>query len=57
MYKSLKKLKSNKQYLTKQQFKTIKGQMLAGDIQGGLRGMNRILARLENETNMQRKEG
>lgn len=57
MYKALKKLKSNKQHLTRQQYRTIRGQMLAGDIQGGLRGMHRVLKRLENESNMQKKEG
>lgn len=40
MYRMLKKCKP---YLTKQQYKTIKGQIIAGDTEGALRGLNKLL--------------
>lgn len=36
-------LKENKKYLTKQQYRTIKGQLIAGDIEGANKGLNRLL--------------
>lgn len=36
-------LKDSKQHLTKQQYRTIKGQIIAGDINGALKGLNRLL--------------
>lgn len=39
------KLRKNKHRLTKQQFRTIKGQALAGDLQGAEKGLKRLLAR------------
>ncbi|MEG0721871.1 MAG: hypothetical protein RR446_09015 [Lachnospiraceae bacterium] len=41
----MKKLKANKQNLTTQQFRTIKGQALTGDIEGARKGMNKLLER------------
>lgn len=38
-----KRLKENKKYLTKQQYRTIKGQLIAGDIEGANKGLNRLL--------------
>ena len=34
-----------KRYLTSQEFKTMKGQALAGDVDGARRGLNRLLKR------------
>ena len=39
----LTKLKQNRQHLTKQQVKTIRGQILAGDLEGAEKGLNRLL--------------
>lgn len=39
----LKKLKQNQQHLTKQQIKTIRGQVLAGDLAGAERGLTKLL--------------
>lgn len=41
----LKSLKANKGNLTRQQFRTIKGQALAGDIEGAKKGMYKLLER------------
>jgi hypothetical protein len=38
-----KRLKQNKELLTKQQYRTIKGQLIAGDIEGATKGLNRLL--------------
>ena len=38
-----KALKDNKKYLTRQQYRTIKGQIIAGDTDGALKGLNRLL--------------
>lgn len=38
-----KRLKENKKHLTKQQYRTIKGQLIAGDIEGANKGLNRLL--------------
>ena len=35
--------------ITKQQYKTLKGQVLAGDIEGALKGLKTILMRVENQ--------
>ncbi len=45
MYKIL---KSSKKNLTKQQYKTLKGQVIAGDKVGALKGLNKILNRQSN---------
>ena len=41
----MKKLKNNRPYLTKQQYRTIKGQALSGDIDGAEKGLNSLLSR------------
>lgn len=35
-------LKESKKYLTPQQYRTIKGQVLAGDVEGAIKGLKRI---------------
>lgn len=45
----LQMLKAHKQHLTKQQFKTIKGQALAGDIEGARKGLNKLAERSHKE--------
>lgn len=39
-------IKANKDNLTRQQIRTLKGQCRAGDIDGAMRGLHRILKRL-----------
>ena len=41
----MKKLKNNRPYLSKQQYRTIKGQALSGDIDGAEKGLNSLLNR------------
>lgn len=36
-------LKQSKHLLTKQQYRTIKGQIIAGDTEGALKGLKRLL--------------
>lgn len=36
-------LKDSRKYLTKQQYRTIKGQIIAGDIEGARKGLRRLL--------------
>ena len=43
MQTMLKRLKQKGHLLTKQQFKTLKGQILSGDIIGAEKGLNKIL--------------
>ena len=38
-----KRLKESKKYLTKQQYKTIRGQVLAGDVKGAMKGLDRLM--------------
>lgn len=47
-----KRLKDNKKYLTKQQYRTIKGQIIAGDTEGAAKGLNRLLKRQKSGTNV-----
>ena len=42
-------LKEQKPHLTKQQFKTLKGQALAGDVIGANKGLHKLIER--NKTN------
>ena len=39
----MKKLKNSRPYLSKQQYHTIKGQALSGDIDGAEKGLNSLL--------------
>ena len=36
-------LKVSKPYLTKQQYRTIKGQIVAGDTEGAIKGLRKLL--------------
>lgn len=40
----LKKLKKYGKYLTRQQYRTIKGQILSGDTEGASKGLNKLLS-------------
>ena len=42
---ALKFLKAYQPRLTKQQYKTIKGQIICGDVTGALKGLKKILSR------------
>lgn len=39
------KLKHAKKHMTAQQYRTIKGQLIAGDTDGALKGLHRLLQR------------
>ena len=41
----MKKLKNKRPYLTTQQYRTIKGQALSGDIDGAEKGLHSLLSR------------
>lgn len=41
----MKELKKHKKYLTLQQYKTLKGQILSGDKEGARKGLNKLLKR------------
>ena len=45
--KAIKLLKANRDKLTRQQFKTLWGQVAAGDIAGAEKGLQKLLARRE----------
>lgn len=45
MHAALSYLKKNKPVLTVQQYRTIKGQILAGDEDGAIRGIDRVVER------------
>ena len=47
----MKKLKNSRPYLTKQQYRTIKGQALSGDIDGAQKGLISLLRRCAYEHN------
>ena len=47
----MKKLKNCRLYLSKQQYRTIKGQALSGDIDGAQKGLNSLLGRCAYEHN------
>ena len=42
---ALKKIRQNKHLLTTQQMRTLKGQILNGDMDGAMRGLNKLLNR------------
>ena len=46
---ALKVLKAQRKRLTRQQFKTLKGQILAGDDLGALKGLIKILNRKDTD--------
>lgn len=41
----IKTLKSNKENLTRQQYKTVQGQALSGDLEGARKGLSKLLKR------------
>lgn len=43
MVNVFKRLKENKKYLNRQQYSTIKGQIIAGDVTGAMKGLERLL--------------
>lgn len=45
MYATVKMLDRNKKKLTRQQYRTLRGQCLAGDVEGAIKGFHRILRR------------
>lgn len=49
MYNFLKLLKVERKLLTKQQYKTLKGQYLAGDEDGAIKGLDKCLRRYLRE--------
>lgn len=46
----MRKLKNSRPYLTKQQYRTIKGQALSGDIDGAEKGLNSLLRSPANKS-------
>lgn len=46
-FNAMKTLKAHKGGLTKQQYRTIKGQILAGDSEGAMKGLKRLTERSE----------
>lgn len=53
MYATLKMLNKNKHRLSRQQYRTIKGQILAGDIDGAIKGFNRLIRKGEKKCTTQ----
>lgn len=47
--RTIKILKAHKEILTFQQFKTLRGQAIAGDCEGALKGLHKILTRRERK--------
>ena len=47
--KALGRLLAHKQMLTRQQYKTLKGQILAGDAEGAMRGLENLKNRKAEE--------
>lgn len=45
MYNALKEIERNKDKISKQQYKTLRGQCLAGDVEGALKGLEKIIQR------------
>lgn len=42
---ALKEIRKNKHLLTTQQMRTLKGQVISGDVDGAMKGMNKIMRR------------
>lgn len=49
---AMKQLKAHRKQLTRQQVRTLKGQILAGDIAGAMKGLDRIINKRKGEKNM-----
>lgn len=43
---ALKQIRSYKHRLTRQQMRTLKGQVLAGDVDGAMRGLNKLIRKI-----------
>ena len=41
------KIRRNKQKLTRQQIRTLKGQVFSGNIKGAMKGLDKLIARAE----------
>lgn len=41
----LKTLKNNREWLTQQQYKTLRGQALSGDLQGAMKGFEKLIGK------------
>ena len=41
------KIRRNKHKLTRQQIRTLKGQVFSGDIEGAMKGLNKLIARAD----------
>lgn len=48
-FKAAMHLKACRDKLTKQQYKTLKGQILAGDGEGAMKGLRKLLAQAQKE--------
>lgn len=48
MVNAIRRLKKYRGVLTKQQYKTLKGQIIAGDKKGAMKGLNKLLKRGDN---------
>lgn len=51
MYHALKEIERNQKKISKQQYKALRGQCLAGDVEGALRGLEKILRKKEQKNN------
>ena len=49
LYEVLRELKLCRRYLTPQQYRTLKGQALHGDVAGAEKGLQRLLRKDKNE--------
>ena len=49
MFKFLKILKSERGKMTKQEYKTLRGQALAGDVDGAIKGLDKCLRKYLRE--------
>ena len=49
LYELLRELKLCRRYLTPQQYRTLKGQALHGDVTGAEKGLQRLLRKDKNE--------
>ena len=52
MYTTIKLLDKNKHKLSPQQYKTLRGQVLAGDCEGALKGFYRLIRRNRRDKNV-----
>ena len=48
---AMRQLKAHREQLTRQQVRTLKGQILAGDIAGAMKGLDRIIIQTKTNKN------